>query len=105
MKKRVRMSASKPAQKKHLDLPMQYGASRISGQFAGGYFWNPPANCSGRVVLYFDERWVSVCLCRYQCNRYQKCEASKVKTKLSKEELDIPQNRPKEKTRVRVRRG
>lgn len=103
MRKRVRVTAPKPAQTDRPNSPMQYGASRITGKFVGGCFWNPPSNCIGRIMPYFDEKWVNVCVCRYHCAEYKKCEASKVSTKLRREEYDIPQNR--QKSRVRVRRG
>lgn len=62
--------------------PMTYGKSLMSGRRSGGHYWNPPADCECRRIL-FDpdngERWIDVALCK-ACPRHKKndCVAAEV---------------------------
>lgn len=80
--------------------PMQYHASRVTGKMSGGCFWNPPQDCTGRILNYHNERWVQVWTCR-TCKLLKVCEARHVSTKVPAEEMDTPQNRRMRNTQGR----
>ena len=81
---------------------MQYHASRTTGHMCGGHYWNPPADCIGRIVPYYGERWVNVGLCK-ACRKHSQCEASRI-PKVPYGEWDTPQRRAKLGSKRRSKR-
>lgn len=52
---------------KHYDkMPMHYGESLKTGAVSGGHIWNPPMECTHRVLVHVKtgDRWIDCHACR-----------------------------------------
>ena len=78
---------------------MQYGGSRKTGLLVGGFYWNPPDDCIGKIHTYGGERWVDVNICN-PCSQRRSCEAQYVDRNVKQRaQMDIPENRPRGRRR------
>jgi hypothetical protein len=84
-KSEVILDKRQPSNLRHQPFhEMQYGCSRITGAYAGGYMWNPPEMCEAPRIEYsaLGDSWVNISFCtecvRYRtktCQAYAMCRA------------------------------